>query len=83
MPLSMAVYVFIGVEVVREMVKGNDEGATTVTTGGGTVRETDDVTETGAIATGIERTGGTGNENEAGIHAEEIGHDQDRHIVYN
>lgn len=76
----MAVYVFIGVEVAREMEKGSDEGATTAMTGGGTVRETDDVTETG-----IETTGGTrtGNENEAGIHAEEIGHDQDRHIVHN
>ena len=79
----MAVYVFIGVEVVREMEKGSDEGATTAMTGVGTVRETDDVTETGVIVTGIERTGGTGNENEAGIHAEGIGHDQDRHIVYN
>lgn len=71
----------LGVEVVRGMEIGSDGGAIIVTTGGGTARETGDMTGTGVIVTGTEGTGGTGNGNVIGTPVEGSGHDQDRHVA--
>ena len=80
--VSLRCCLLVEAEVVREMEKESDAEATMVMTGGEMGRGTGDVIEAGVIGTEAGRTGDTGNESGTRIHAEGIGHGQDRHVVH-